>query len=183
MHTKRLAIMTDAVASKRLALLASALAIVVLTISCTNPTPSVGPTDGARLGSIPGLTGPHAVAFLSEQGFSCSEPTTSPQYAAVWNCARGQAGGGYLQVEVAGDSQSAIQRITVALSGPSTGINNMRSSFADIATVPYDGAQPAAAKSWVEQNFDRGAQTRIAGVAFVLAPQTSGTKAMRIGVN
>jgi hypothetical protein len=156
---------------------------LLLPMSCAGSAPSQAPTQVAALQSIPGLTGDRAVEFLTGQGLSCSDRTTSTEYAAVWNCARGQAGAGYLQVEIAGEDPSAIRRITAVVSGPPAGIGNMRSSFSDVATVPYSGAQPTAAKAWAEENFDRGAQTRISGVAFVLAPQSSGAKALRMSVN
>jgi hypothetical protein len=151
------------------------------------PTPTEAPVVaaepeeiGERNSRLPeGLTGDRAIAFFRGLGYTCGGMRSSEMYPAQWRCTKGQLGRpGYIEVDVFGINAQQIRQINVLGMGDP---NSLRPSLAAIAEIPYQGARPAAAKAWVEQNISAGAETDFGGVFYIVGGRTSGAKQLRIG--
>lgn len=127
-------------------------------------TSTVRPTEPPNVHAIPGLTNADIKLNLQDRGFDCSGPELTGD-TATWSCTR----------------TSGLADLTVRYWGPSPTVVegvDAQSIFADdqlaaeflgfIATLPYDGADPVAARDWVQARIGQAKSTTIGGARFTL---------------
>lgn len=148
----------------------------------TEPPEPTPPSAGPKMHLIPGLTGARAVDFVKAQGFTCGAMQRGGQiYPVFWNCTKGRVGPpGYFEADIFGDSPTQIYWISAWGSGSQA---QVRSGLGALAAIPYQGAQPARAKAWVEENVYNGTgdETRFGGVFFITGSLVNTMKVLRIG--
>jgi hypothetical protein len=116
---------------------------------------------------IPGMLAVDVYLNLEEKGFKTHKEFNAG--AAQMLCQKMDADGLYLVgIQCAGASKVIAVEATVEPSTPIT--SDAREFLAYIATLPYDGAKPEAARSWVKSHFGQTATTQIGGVQFHLFP-------------
>jgi hypothetical protein len=157
-----------------LAVLVAIGAAIKWTPTKKNETPPVVVSGAA----IPGLAAVDIHGKLASKGFSVMRGGSPGQ---MWRCKRTEKDANY-EVDIAGRTYSEITGVTG--SATSTGTGDMNRSAAeflgDLATLPYQGANPAAAKTWVETNVSTDSSTVIGGVRFELRGKVPATKVLVI---
>ena len=119
-----------------------------------------GPSDPESPATpvIPGLTAADVTANMEEQGFECSGPEqlqTQIAYTCSWS-----DGLMDMTVDVYGTSPTQVTLVeaTVTDAAPDVRAGEMAAFLGFVATLPYDGAEPEKARSWVEKHFDAAGQ-------------------------
>lgn len=121
-------------------------------------TPESTPTPSPEF--LPGVTGESLTAQLDDKGFECQSDTGD---MTMYQCDRLGPDGGYLTVGAYG-TPSGISSVTAAGTG-----DGAKGLLMFIATLPYDGASPDEARSWVESNFGEDAETQFGPATFALS--------------
>src|SRR5215203_6105155 len=104
--------------------------------------------------NIPGLTPQDVYLSLENRGFTCSEPEVMGHENDVrWTCERQEAKGRYL-VEINSKDANSVRLLKawVIADDPARADALAQDFLGYIARVPYEGAQPEEAKTWVEQS-------------------------------
>lgn len=119
--------------------------------------PSVAPSgnDGtvAAVGNtIPGLTAAGITVHMEGQGLTCSGPEPFLDGVSYECSGTSQDGSIELHVRFIGDDPSAIRSLeaTTLGSGGEASEEAVGQFLGYVATLPYEGAQPEVARSWVE---------------------------------
>ena len=117
---------------------------------------------------IPGLAVSDVYNNLALVGFERSGPAEDGS-AFVTVCHRRDGRGVQLNAVVRGSTYETAQSI-VATSMTPYGNPNLTTKdyFGFLATMPYDGAMPDAAKTWVMQNVGRPSAREFGGVIYIL---------------
>ena len=124
--------------------------------------------------TIPGIAAVDLHGNLTDRGFSLDKDLGSSM--STWTCE--QRTSSYLyEATVYGRGPTEITRISAMVQDYSTGnLDAMAAEFLGfIATMPYDGASPAQARSWVESNVNRNTSTVIGGVKFEIFGNKDGS--------
>jgi hypothetical protein len=125
------------------------------------------PTDNPK--TIPGLT---AIKFyfnlVNNKGFT-QDTVYGKGTLATWTC-KGKEAGCDLTAECHGRNAIEIQSATATVMHPNQGdpLPVAKQFLGDMATIPYEGAEPEQAKKWVEDHVGEVADTTINGVKFEL---------------
>lgn len=147
--------------------------------SVANPARGTAAPEGPRFAAwLPGLTVPIVQAPLVERGWRCTGPSRGPVQRdaqgptlAEWTC---RVAGDSLEFTVTqtGQDERHLRYVTGQVmrsgNGPRNAPEVMRQFLEFLATLPYDGADRAAARAWVTATFPRSDQTAINGVRFQL---------------
>lgn len=132
--------------------------------------------------AIPGLAAVDVHGNLTNKGFKLS--TLFGPEQAEWKCVQ-ETNSYSMTVEVFGQSPTRITSIrAVYLNLLDEDTNQRAAEFLSfVASVPYEGASPAEAKSWVTDNIGVGATRTFAGVTFELIarPDSPRTRMLLIG--
>jgi len=119
----------------------------------TEPSPS--PINEAPLNNIPGLTAADIKLSLQDLGFTCKGPNTfdaPDEYNVSWSCEEKTANHWYF-VDWFGRSATKIGAVSATAQDytSKTPTAEMRQFLGYVASLPYEGASPAEAKTWAEQ--------------------------------
>lgn len=122
--------------------------------SLGTPIPTSGPSpDTQTTGQIPGLSPRNVTVRLEEQQFTC----TSVKKGAVYyerTCSRGVPGVQVFHVVISGREPFVVDLIEASiLQYENPDPESATSILGLIAAIPYDGATPEDAKSWVENTI------------------------------
>jgi hypothetical protein len=137
------------------------------------------PTDGNASGSgdssarlIPGLTTADVKLNLENRGLTCDGGSTTGN-GTVWTCKGSDATTDW-EVDIFGTSVLEIRSVdaVVLWSGAGDGGAAFDAFLGYVATLPYDGAQPEAAKAWVVAN-ENGTKS-FGDASYALASATTG---------
>ncbi len=129
---------------------------------------------------IPGLQRVDVTMSLERLVFKCEGPRYE-RGRQWWTCSKTDPRADY-RVEVWGRSSTDITLVEATLISydPANTDRAARAFLGYVATVPYDGATPKAARAWVAQHVGSRATTEFGGVRYAL--QTSGeTRILEIG--
>ena len=121
--------------------------------------------------NIPGLTPQDVYLSLENRGFTCSEPEVMGHENDVrWTCERQEAKGRYL-VEINSKDANSVRLLKawVIADDPARADALAQDFLGYIARVPYEGAQPEEAKTWVEHSVGTKASAKFGGVSYTLA--------------
>lgn len=114
------------------------------------PTPS---PDAKRTGQLPGLSPRNVTVSLEEQRFTC----TSVKKGAVYyqrTCTRGVPGVQVFHVIISGREPFVVDLIEASILQYENPDSEIAVSILGlIAALPYDGATPEEARSWVENTI------------------------------
>jgi hypothetical protein len=117
---------------------------------------------------MPGLYASDVYLNLEHRGFSCHGPTVT-KGGVDWLCTESVGVADY-QVEIFGATPGELEFVdatAVVYNGPVNGLSKSVLGF--VATLPYTGSQPQAARAWVEAHLGTSRLNRvIAGVAFTV---------------
>ncbi len=69
----------------------------------------------------------------------------------------------------------SIKLVTATSLGLSGGDDEARVLLGFVASVPYDGAEPDAARAWVEENVGKNTETMFGGAKFRLIAVEGGS--------
>lgn len=133
----------------------TAPAMVQTANAASDKGPSTGPGAVVKTTTIPGLAPADVTVNLEQRGFDCAsaEPTSSGDYF-VWRCKRADPVLGYeSMVEVWGRTLQSVDYIDAAVFNLQGDDTAAKFVLGFIATMPYDGAMPAAARQWVENTM------------------------------
>ena len=111
-------------------------------------------TTAQQRPTIPGLTATDVTVNLEERGFECDGPDDGPVYM-TWTCRLGHELGEYM-VTTYGHSSTELVLIeadAVTYAGNPTALARPVLGF--VATLPYEGSFPQAARRWVEQRLGK----------------------------
>jgi hypothetical protein len=145
------------------------------------PMPTLTPSSGAQAtGHLPGLSPRKVTVSLEEQQFTCTDVKKTTVYYER-SCTRGVPGVQVFRVLISGREPFVVDLIEASIlqyENPDPEI--AVSILGLIAAMPYDGATPEEAKSWVENTIpvlsDDPSDTQesvFSGVRYVLyGPQT-----------
>jgi hypothetical protein len=116
----------------------------------TSSTPVPIPTS--QPAGLPGLMPADITVNLQQKGFECTN-ADSIDNSFVWACSR-QAADVLLRVEIYSNSLLAVDTLDASAIFFGNPDDDLASEFLGfLATLPYDGAQPDAARQWVESNL------------------------------
>lgn len=156
------------------------ITVAVVAILVIAGAASAGRTsDGNPSGSgdsstklIPGLTTADVKLNLQNRGLTCDGGSTLAD-GTVWTCKGSDATTDW-QVDIYGSSVLAIRTVdaVVLWSGGGDGEAAFDAFLGYVATLPYDGAQPEAAKAWVVANTN-GTKS-FGGASLALASASTG---------
>ena len=135
--------------------------------SAAPPSSESASTPTTTSNTIPGLVAVDVHGNFSDKGFECDGMKIIGD-DNLWNCEEKDQSHSY-QVEVFGTSPTQIKSVrytSLDFSGSPDEV--ARQFLAYGASLQYDGADPAAAKAWVEGNVGKNAETEIGGVKFEL---------------
>lgn len=139
--------------------------------------------QGPRIYFIPGLAPPDVHLNMKAQGFTTEEPNYSirTENGLTWINKKSQAGIDYTVETFTYDvaevnSVTATARIDVTTKR----IEATAQFFQMVSTLPYDGAAPDVAASWVVRHFEGDHDTVISDVRFSLKSPSIATKILRI---
>lgn len=131
--------------------------------------------------AIPGLAAVDLHGNLTPKGFELTKNLGGVQ--SEWKC---QLVDGLLNyvAEAFGPSASKITSVKATVYGVSaSGIDQDAAEFLGfVASLPYDGADPAKARAWVAANVGRSAETVIGGVTFQTFANSPNARMLRIAV-
>jgi hypothetical protein len=111
---------------------------------------------------LPGLTSGGLTTTFEKEGLSCRGPEQQRTMAA-WHCEGRDSSGAQLKIEFMG-RPTRIEYLTATVMQYQPEIDRavLARFLGYVATVPYDGADPAQARRWVQQNIRREfAETQI----------------------
>lgn len=131
--------------------------------------PALAPAAKPNVKVIPGMTPADVYGNLAEKGFTKAGPSKVGG-DAYWKLTSKDAAGENV-VGVYGPDASSVRLIDVlSLSFTHADPDAAARDFLGyVATLPYDGADPAKARAWIEQNISQQqATTTIGGVTFAL---------------
>jgi hypothetical protein len=113
---------------------------------------------------ISGIAAIDVYGNFEKQGFSTEKDLQAGHCTYTSSMTAGET---VYTVRVLGKDASSINKVeaTVNYSRPGTTVTEF---LGYAASVPYTGANSSAAKEWVAGHFDRGGDTTISGVRFVL---------------
>ena len=165
--------------------LVGANSVVVSTFTATpmssslptdTPMPILTPSPDAKItGQLPGLSPRNITVSLEEQKFTCTDVKKGVMYYER-TCTRGVEGAQVFHVLISGRESFVVDLIEVSILQYENPDPEIATSILGlIAALPYDGATPEDARSWVESTIptlsgDNGdAQEKVfGGVKFVL---------------
>jgi len=121
----------------------------------------------AKARFIPGLAAVDVYGNLEDRDFDCSGPKRL-RTRLTWTCELDAGPAEYI-VDVWGKSPTQIELVEGNAFVYSGNVDRLAKPFLGfLATIPYRGARPAAARTWVEANIGRQAQRRFGPVLFVV---------------
>lgn len=178
---------------KKLPVLAAVAATVFL-ISCggasesgsdTEPTKeasNAGTTtvNGVEIRIIPGLTAVDVHGNMEKIGFETQKNLGSE--IATWTSIKSDENGDY-KVTVTGNGPEKITSVDAnytKLSSPKMEIAAQFMQF--VSSLPYTGANPEAAKAWVNDHAKKGGDTLISGVKFRITARDNTSRSLYINV-
>lgn len=142
-----------------------------------NPSSSPA-SDTPSLQDIPGLTAADIKLNFKDLGFACKGPDifdADDEYNVSWSCEEKTTGHWYY-VDWFGRNATNIGAVSATAQDylSKTPTAEMREFLGYVASLPYDGADPADAKSWVEKlaaqsNDGSLGQKTIGGVEFCVS--------------
>lgn len=117
--------------------------------------------------AIKGLTHADLSLNLEKRGFKCS--ATQGQTMRLYRCESSEAGGQVsYDVSYMGANATTIAQVTATVlqygSAPSDRVAAQFLGY--IASIPYDGGQPADTRRWAEGNVGADAETTVASARF-----------------
>ena len=183
--------------TRSVVLLATAVALTLLALSCAvegyEPTPVRTPenlkfvglpveTSTAPVQEIPapdlvirGLARVDVTGNLDKRDFDCSGPHHLVGVES-WTCDSKGAGLSLLyHVDVQGVSTTRISYVIAAVTHIDAADATAAAFLGFVATIPYDDADPAAARAWVRENIgNNGATLTIGSARFRLTRADTG---------
>lgn len=149
----------------------------------TQPPPATPTTQSApRVNVIAGLAPVDVTVNLRNKGLECSGIRPGKELHS-WHCKSTPAeGGGFFEhsVEVWGPSTAAVSSVNATVLQYARPSDDLAGTFLGyVATLPYEGALPAEARRWVEENVSRvdtgkPATTTIGAATFALVGPKTG---------
>lgn len=126
--------------------------------------------------TIPGLSAVDVYGVLEPKGFQL-EHLPKIESGEAWNCVS-EYEGCELRGDTFGDGTDRIRSVRATVRHKNAGdpVPTAKEFLGFIATLKYDGAQPAQARKWVEEHVAEKASTVIGGVKF----ETYGTQWVRM---
>ncbi|MGD9932882.1 MAG: hypothetical protein AB7T37_04115 [Dehalococcoidia bacterium] len=124
--------------------------------------------------SIPGLTAADITKNLEPRGFKCSGPDRG-QTMELWSCTSTSTST-IITVSFMGASATRIRSVsaTVIVTAPGQPDSPAADFLGYLATLPYDRADPAKARAWVEANISAGGELVIGDARFTLSGPKGG---------
>jgi hypothetical protein len=143
---------------------ASAVALAMLIGGCgQQPRSAAVATEGFW---FPGVHSSDLISLLAGRGLTCGEPEDE-EGKRVWVCEASTPLTTY-QVEFAG-SMSKIESLRAMVTQTGQAKDSLSREFlGHVAAVKCQGAEPAAARKWVEENLDAGGEASFGPVAYRL---------------
>lgn len=113
------------------------------------PTNTPRPTATPRIpAAVPGLWPRDVTGNMEDRGFACTDVREGELYY-VWSCTRSLEAV-MLQVDVYGRSLTSVDLIEATILQFNTPDDSLSAEFLGfVSTMPYDGADPEAARAWV----------------------------------
>jgi hypothetical protein len=106
-------------------------------------------------------------AMFGGKGFNCKNLSSGE--ITAWTCDVSETTHGYV-VQFFGAAQDSIDEVKLQSMTFSGDPKAVATSFlVNGASIPYEGADPAAAEAWIKSNVGTDAETRIGGVLFRLS--------------
>ena len=123
---------------------------------------------------ISGLTVPDVVSHLSRRGLTCEGPAPRGETMDSWECrAPSDAEGLQREVSIVGRDPGWVRSVRARIS--SAGDMPSDEAAADflgfVATLLYEGAEPARARQWVVENVSSGGKLTIGNANFELSSE------------
>lgn len=149
-------------------------------ISCGNGSKKVT-VYGSEHQTIPGLTASDVHGNFTNKGFSLDKKLES--IASIWTCNSSDTNGNMV-VTATGDGPSNI----ISVEGTYYNYSELETSLISkefigyVASTPYEGSSPAAAKAWAYNNIEKGGDTIIGLVTFKIYYTSSTTCNLKISV-
>ncbi len=160
----------------------------------TNPAPPssnsvngapASKTQGQDEKFIPGIQAVDVYLNLEKKGFQTKQTTLSLPEGNVrlWK-SEFNSGSYQHAVEIYGKSHDRITSIRATSLNFSSGSMSAvsRDFLGYIASAPYDGANQAEARAWVESNIDKSASKTFGGVKFEIIADSPNARILRITV-
>jgi hypothetical protein len=121
---------------------------------------------------IAGLAVPDIVSHLADHGLDCEGPRPRGETMSSWECRPpSKAGGVEREVPIVGQDRERIRSVTARVSGDDSGMPPEEAAadfLGFVATLPYEGADPARAGQWVRENVTSGGKLTIGTANFEL---------------
>jgi hypothetical protein len=136
----------------------------------STPTPtSTAAVAPAAPNAIPGLAAVDMYGNLTNKGFKLQTAYGDRSTGTSWTCKSTESGCD-LTADCYGETPTAIQNIRGIVENTNQGdpIPVAKEFLGYLATLPYDGSDPAKAKKWVEDHVGEVTETVIGGVRFEL---------------
>jgi hypothetical protein len=166
-----------------------AIIAVLFTSSCGDAEPSdskeadkaeTTTVNGVTFKTIPGLTAVDVHGSMEKIGFQTEKNIGAN--ISTWRSKMSDETGDY-EVVVTGNGPQKL----VSVDGRYSTLSNPNMVSATqfmqyVSTVPYQGANPEAAKAWVGSHAEKGGDTLINGVKFRITPHDKMTRSLYINV-
>jgi hypothetical protein len=137
----------------------------ILVLACSTSSSGTGGGSEEGPGAIPGLTAADIKLNFENRGFSCEGPGSAPS-GVNYNCSSGD-----FQIFFFGAGVMSIEGVSaVALTDDS----DAKDFLGFVATLPYEGSNPSAARAWVEANVGTSASTTFGAAKFTLGGPAGG---------
>lgn len=121
-----------------------------------------------RANVIPGLAPVDIYLSLEQKGFKTNKDFKSTGTEMLCQMASG-ASLLFASIKCPATTSSEVVAVDAVAESTQPGDSEPREFLGFIATAPYDGADPAKARAWLNGNFGGNAETEINGVRFELS--------------
>jgi len=123
---------------------------------------------------ISGLTVPDVVSYLSPRGLTCEGPAPRGETMDSWECrAPSDAEGLQREVSIVGRDAGRVRSVSARISreGDMPSDEAAADFLGFVATLLYEGAEPARARQWVVENVSSGGKLTIGNANFELSSE------------
>ncbi len=168
--------------SNLLKLTATLIFFATITVACKDSKKSGEDTAIKSDKNIPGLQPVDIYLNLEKQGF-VTDKHYSTEFGNSWDCKNSSTGIDYV-VSVFSSDISSVETLkaTAMLTGQEDkGIEATKPFLKYIASVPFEGNDPAKVAEWIEDNFDKDKQTLVvSNVRFTIYAPTAFMRMLRV---